>query len=396
MGISVANDRKVSPLFLWALVIAILSTTVIDIIIPLFLIDIAKTFQVSPGVASQIRMYSAIAQIIPGLLLGFFSVRYKAKSLLIIGVLCISLAAIGSYLASNIQSMQFFFSFNGVGSVIVSAMALAIIGEYYPLHRKPRAVAAITATGPLGYVIGAPLSALISDSIGWRSTFTLLVLPISIVALFLAFYFIPSTSSQNPLPIKRASYWGGFKEILQNKSATFCLVAFSFFLMLFSIGIFGIAFFKETFKITNDFASIIMLGGALSGALGSLISAPLLTKMRRKTLTTAASFLSGILAIIAFYMPSIFIVLAFRYSAMVFFGVALAASANLMLEQVPNYRGSMMSLRVAFAGIGSAIGVALGGTILSNFNYPTVSLVLGLLGIIGSFIVFIGVKDPCE
>jgi predicted MFS family arabinose efflux permease len=66
-----------------------------------------------------------------------------------------------------------------------------------------------------------------------------------------------------------------------------------------------------------------------------------------------------------------------------------------MLEQVPKYRGLMMSIRFAFAGIGSAIGVAIGGLVLGAFDYPTIAFTLGALGIVGSFILLIGAKDPC-
>ena len=385
-----------SRLILLALVVAVFSTTVIDIIIPLFLVDIAKTFHVSAAVASQIRTYSSIAQIIPGLLLGFLSVRYKAKSLLIIGALCISLAAIGSYAAFDLNYMQFFYSFNGIGSVIVSAMALVVIGEFYPLQRKPHAVGIISATGALGYVIGAPVSALISDYAGWRSTFTYLVLPISIAAVILALYLIPSSNPIRPVTVKKEPYWGGFQEIFMNKSAIACLISFIFFLILFSIGTFGIAFFRTTFNISADFASVIMFGGALSGALGSLVSGQFVIKFGRKNLTVVASLLSAILAMIAFYMPSIWIVLGFRYSSMIFWGVAIAANANLMLEQVPKHRGSMMSLRVAFAGIGSAVGVAIGGIVLSLYDYQTIALILGTLGIVGSFILLAAARDPCK
>jgi hypothetical protein len=45
----------------------------------------------------------------------------------------------------------------------------------------------------------------------------------------------------------------------------------------------------------------------------------------------------------------------FRFSSLLFWGIAVAADASLMFEQVTRDRGSMMSLRVAFAGIGSAM-----------------------------------------
>jgi hypothetical protein len=61
------------------------------------------------------------------------------------------------------------------------------------------------------------------------------------------------------------------------------------------------------------------------------------------------------LAAVAFYMPSLWIVLFLDSHQLWFWGIAVAADASLMFEQVHRYRGSMMSLRVAFAEIGSAM-----------------------------------------
>ena len=109
-----------------------------------------------------------------------------------------------------------------------------------------------------------------------------------------------------------------------------------------------------------------------------------------------ASSLSAVLTAVAFYMPSLWIVLVFRFSSLWFWGIAVASGASLMLEQVPRDRGSMMSLRVAFAGIGSAMGVALGGVVLALYNYQTIALVLGTIGVVGFFVLLFLARDPCD
>ena len=392
-----SGERAVPQrLFLWSLIIAVFATAVIDVIIPLFLVDIAKSFGVSQGIASQIRTFSAIAQIFPALLIGLLVVRFRPKFLLIAGVLCISLAAIGSFLATSLGLMQVFYAFNGVGSVIVMAMALTVIGEEYPLDKKPQAIGAITATNALGFVISAPLSALISDFGGWRSTFSLLVLPISIAATLLVLYFIPSRS-QNTFPtLGQEPHWDKFKAIIRIRSAAACLIYQIFFLSVFAIGTFGIAFFKGAFGISTADGSWIIVGGGLSGAAGSLIGGRLTNKIGRKALAVAASILSSVFAMVAFYMPFLWLILALRYTSLVLWGIAVSSGASLMLEQVPKFRGSMMSLRVAFASVGSALGVAIGGTVLGAYDYQTVALVLGALGIVGSMILLFGAKDPVK
>jgi predicted MFS family arabinose efflux permease len=393
MNFKEAVGKHASKLLLLALVVALLSTTIIDLIIPLFLVEIAQTFHVTVATANQITTYAQIASVVPALLLGFLAVRFKQKWLLVAGILCISLAAIGSFGAQSLATMQFFYSFNGVGSVLVSAMALAIIGEFYPLDKKPHAVAIITSTGFISRIIGAPIGSFVYNFGGWRATFSLLVFPISIIALVFSLWFIPNLTKANKQGASREPYWVGFKEIFKRKSATFALIFQFFFIMLFALTTFVTAFFKESFGISNTLASWLIVGSSICGISGSLISGLLVVKFGRKNVAVFTGLVSSMLAMVAFYLPSLWIVVSFRYASMFFWAITLSASASFMLEQVPKYRGSMMSLRVAFAGIGTAVGVYIGGLILTSFNYQTMGLTLGTLSIIGSLILFLS-KEP--
>jgi hypothetical protein len=103
-----------------------------------------------------------------------------------------------------------------------------------------------------------------------------------------------------------------------------------------------------------------------------------------------------VLAIFAFYLPNVWIVLVFRFSSVWFWGIAVAAGASLMLEQVPRYRGSMMPLRVAFAGVGSAMWVGIGGAVLALYNYQTIALTLGTMGVVDSLDLLFMAKEPCD
>lgn len=99
---------------------------------------------------------------------------------------------------------------------------------------------------------------------------------------------------------------------------------------------------------------------------------------------------------VAFYMPNMWAVLAFRWASVLFGGMSIAAGYSLSLEQVPKFRGSMMSMITAFIGIGGALGVVAGGVVLNFYNYQTLGLALGVIGIVSAFVAFFATKDPCR
>jgi len=79
-----------------------------------------------------------------------------------------------------------------------------------------------------------------------------------------------------------------------------------------------------------------------------------------------------------------------------FGGMSSSAGQSLNLEQVPEFRGTMMSLSTAFGAIGSTLGAGLGGYLLLVSNWETLGIVFGVMGIIGAIIIYIYATDPIK
>jgi predicted MFS family arabinose efflux permease len=74
-----------------------------------------------------------------------------------------------------------------------------------------------------------------------------------------------------------------------------------------------------------------------------------------------------------------------------------AGLSSLNLEQVPEYRASMMSIAASFDNTGVAIGVIIGGIVLNLFanNFHLLMVILGALAASAAAVLFFFAKDPC-
>ncbi len=77
-------------------------------------------------------------------------------------------------------------------------------------------------------------------------------------------------------------------------------------------------------------------------------------------------------------------------------GLIFPVSNGLTLEQVPRFRGTMMSLNSAAESTGIALGSGLGGLVLLMYDYELVGTSLGALGVVAAFIYRSLVVDPTE
>jgi len=77
-----------------------------------------------------------------------------------------------------------------------------------------------------------------------------------------------------------------------------------------------------------------------------------------------------------------------------FVGLMDTASTSLVIEQVPEYTGTMMSLSRAVTQIGFSIGSGAGGILLLFYGYQTMFLILGSLAVGAGLIFHLFTTDP--
>ncbi len=93
-------------------------------------------------------------------------------------------------------------------------------------------------------------------------------------------------------------------------------------------------------------------------------------------------------------VPSLWLSLALTLMGCLFAGMRATSHVSLIIEQVPEFRGTVMSISAASANMGSALGSGLGGLALLLYGYKAVGPSLGLLGVASATILYFFAVDP--
>jgi predicted MFS family arabinose efflux permease len=303
---------------------------------------------------------------------------------------------IGCFLAPNFLFMQVFYPLDGVGSVMVLAMGASLIGRYLPLEKRPKAMGWMVASATLAFVIGAPLSSIIAGAGNWRSVLLWFFLPVSVAGLALAYFNVPSSPSKPQGGIGKEAYLSSFKQVLMNKSAAACLASCALFYVSQVWGLYAITFYRTRFSLPLESASLVLLFATLTMTIGAVVGGRIVNRFGRKRVTILSLGLASVLMVIFVYMPFLWIVLPLDLLSTWLRGVGFAAATNLSLEQVPQSRGTMMSLVGMFGSLGSVIGITLGGTVLDQYGFLVLVPILGVFGIASVSVTYFFAKDPIK
>lgn len=278
---------------------------------------------------------------------------------------------------------------------MVRPMAPTLVGQHIPLDRRSRAVGWLIAGGSIAYLVGAPIVGYISNFGGWRITFLGFMFPVSIAALILAYVGIPRDDSESVSEQGATDYLDGFKQVFRNRSAVTCLLGASLGMATWTAALtYSISFFRQRFSVSTGWASLILSGLALGFTLGSLSSGHLINIFGRKRFTVLSTFSLGLITIIVFNLGVFWLSLVLSLVCCILAGMRYSASDNLTLEQIPEFRGTMMSLGSAASSLGSTIGAGIGGMVLISWSYGGLGLTLGSLGILAAFIYILYSVDP--
>lgn len=399
------SGKQPRKLFVFSVALNGYAEQSLNLMLGLFLLDIAATFQVAVGTASQISIISSIAAICAGLVMGALSVRFSHKVLLMAGATIIIVGLLGCFFAPNFTFMQFFYPLDGIGSLMVVAMGAALFGRFLPLENRPKAMGWLASSATLAYVIGAPLSGFIAGAASWRYVLLWFFLPISIAGLILAYINIPPTPKEKQGVIGKGTYLSSFKQVLMNRSAAACLTSVMLYMVSHAWGLYAMTFYRTRFAVTLQGTSLILLFVTMTYTIGAVVGGRLVNRVGRQRLTILCATVASTLMVIFVFMPNLWIVLPLDILSTLFRGVGFTAAYNLGLEQVPQARGTYMSLSGMFFSLGSIIGTSIGSIVLNQFTVETVlnpagfTVLVPILGIFGFTAVLVNyffIKDPCK
>jgi DHA1 family inner membrane transport protein len=389
------GGQKHSKLLLPVLGLSVLSTWLIGVVYQLLMVDVANTFNVQVGTASMVASVGSISGICFGLLMAVINVRYNHKHLLLCGLVATASAALGYYFAPNFPLLLASNIGVGAGIAIVTAMCYSIIGDVYPLEKRGRAVGAIVASTTLASVIGGPTAGFLAVYGDWRMVMITLTLPTVIAGMILSAIVVPKNRTTNTAPVKEP-FLLGCKQAFSSPSA---IAALSVTMLMFaegSIAYYSVSFFREQFGMSISWGSTFVLLGSIVAAIGGIVSGLLVNRVGRKKLGNIAFLVASVLTVAFMLMPNVELSSGVSILRYWFAAMTATAGGSLILEQLPKYRSTVMSLNTAFMNGGMLLASLIGGFTLNTYGFQVLGLVLGIIGVVGTVVWVAIVKDPTK
>lgn len=365
-----------------------------NILTGLLLIEIAASFGTSVGVMGQVRTLSSGVGVVVSLLMGVLSVWFGHKLLFVVGVALLAVSAFLCNLAPSYGFMLTAFAISGVGTAFVGPIGMTLIARHVPPERRASAVGWTIAASASAYLVGAPAFAIIAGMGGWRLGFLGFVFPFALLSLAASYLVLPSEGKSGGSP-SASGVVDALKAVGTNLSASACMLTTALVIATWSVHlVYSSSFLRQTFGVSREFVSLTTIVGAASYIVGSVLSGRLVNRFGRRMVALLASVPAGASLLLYYNTPGLWVTLGLGYAACVLFGTLHSANTNLALEQLPSFRGTMMSINQAAGSLGSTLVVVLGGWALLEYGFRYLGALIAVLNIIAFVVYWRMVKDP--
>jgi predicted MFS family arabinose efflux permease len=381
-------------LFLPAISLVRFISSLPNILTGLLLIEIAASFGTSVGVMGQVRTLSSGVGVVVSLLMGAMSVWFGHKLLFVVGVGLLASSALLCNLATSYEFMAVAFALSGIGMAIVGPIGMALIAKHVPQEKRASAIGWTIAASASAYLVGAPAFAIIAGIGGWRLAFLGFVLPFSLVSLVSSYLFLPSEGKSGGNP-SAGGVFDALKAVGTNLSASACMLATALVMATWSVHlVYSSSFLRQIFGVSREFVSLSTIVGASSYIVGSVLSGRAVNRFGRRRVALLASVPAGVALLLYYNMPNLWVTLGLSYSSCLLFGTLHSANTNLALEQLPSFRGTMMSINQAAGSLGTTLVVVLGGWTLLEYGFRYLGALIAVLNILAFVVYWLMVKDP--
>jgi predicted MFS family arabinose efflux permease len=248
-------------------------------------------------------------------------------------------------------------------------IGLAIVGDLVPVEQRQVAIGRLLAIGLTGNLIGATISGVIGDLLGWRGVF-LTIGGFGLVAVIAAFFAFRGLAVGKPRPFNLAAAAAGYRGIFADPRAKVCFGSV-FFEGITIHGLFPYValLLLASGETRSSYAGIVIAALGLGGILFSLSLPFLVARVTERHLM----LLGAIFACIAFVLVAVTMPWYKLAGVFLLFGIGFYMLHNCIQVHVTDLsqtaRATAMSMHSTFFFFGQAIGPIYYGYAFQHFGH---------------------------
>ena len=329
-----------------------LFTRAVDPVIPKIAADLGIDVKTAALLSTAFTFPYAIVQPALGTIGDFFGkTRLMNVSLVIVVTTTLVCAFSSSF--SLLVAMRIIAGMLAGG---IFPVGMAIVGDLVPVHQRQVAIGRLLAVGLTGNLIGATISGVIGDLLGWRGVF-FSIGAFGLVVAVIAFFAFRGMRTAKTKPFNLAAAAAGFQGVLADPRAKICFGSV-FFEGIFIHGLFPYValLLLASGQTHSSYAGIVIAAFGLGGILYSLALPLLVVRVteRQLMLTGAAA------ACIAFILIALDMSWYIQAAVFVLFGIGFYMLHTCIQLHVTDLtqtaRGAALSLHSSSFYFGQAIG----------------------------------------
>jgi predicted MFS family arabinose efflux permease len=329
---------------------------------------------------------------------GFFQIlfgpladRYGKKQVITFSVIAFTVATGLCALGSNLTNLAIFRALTGIFAASVMPIALAMIGDAFPMQERQGAIGTFMGISFLGQGLSMAIGGAIAYLLNWRGVFVLYAV-LSVVPMILLIANYKSLPSEKHPDSKMLAPYG--KLLGTSRSLfTYIIVLLEGIFIVGSFSYAG-AYISKTYGFNYLTIGLIMTAFGIMTVIGGRVSGKVAAKIGTRKILSLGLICAMAADLIIFLfggtLPLLIIGVALLGLGFIFTHSTLLTRAT---EFAQKARGAAMSL-VAFCFMGGGgVGTAIGGKIIAATSLSSLYLVYGIALFVTLLLSFVMIRD---
>jgi predicted MFS family arabinose efflux permease len=346
--------------------------------------EVADGTGVSVTAAGQLSTVSAAVTVLALLALGPLSDRHGRRTMLILGLSCMGLAALGSALTSSYGVLMAMRILSGVADALVIPSAAAAVADHF--RGKDREVALNVLLVPFGAaaVIGMPCVVAIAKLADWHAAFVALGV-VNLATAGGVLLALPRVEAQATLGTLADHYRQSYGQVVNSRAALIVLAAAVLSAAVWNgMVVYAGALFEEEAGVDGTALSVIFAGLGLSYVLGGAAGVVLARRVQPRAIALASAVCGAVLLLPivgSTDVPAVTALFAMLFAASRAPGIA--ALNNMLMDAAPDARGTAVSTYGVVAASGILIGAGTGGSAIELEGFIGMGLLFTAFALAG-------------